>query len=280
MSSKASSAASTTTASEIDSDKFKPYTLNEIRDKILELSDRVPQIPDDGIDPDNKEQVREWATSMQAVIEEFNLLLCCVSSATYRWGTDRTGAADQHLGLLSSELGNAQDQISSTITPRITNVLAPVVDLVTKQSITTKLENGSEKKEVSGTSIIAYCLQYCVHLIALLFAWKKIGTFSFPTVLCTVFIPFTELTALLSIIHDNLPNLFTFVHFHQSKQNFFAQEENDPSFMRLCAVILSRNAVMLRCVLLTNFNKVGRVMNDYLKATKKDGQNSRNAFAY
>lgn len=209
MSSKASSAASTTTASEIDSDKFKPYTLNEIRDKILELSDRVPQIPDDGIDPDNKEQVREWATSMQAVIEEFNLLLCCVSSATYRWGTDRTGAADQHLGLLSSELGNAQDQISSTITPRITNVLAPVVDLVTKQSITTKLENGSEKKE-----------------------------------------------------------------------NFFAQEENDPSFMRLCAVILSRNAVMLRCVLLTNFNKVGRVMNDYLKATKKDGQNSRNAFAY
>lgn len=165
MSSKASSAASTTTASETDPDKFKPYTLNEIRDKILELSDRVPQIPDDGINPDNKEQVREWATSMQAVIEEFNLLLCCVSSATYRWGTDRTGAADQHLGLLSSELGNAQDQISSTITPRITNVLAPVVDLVTKQSITTKLEDGIEKKEVSGTSIIAYCLTRTVYTL-------------------------------------------------------------------------------------------------------------------
>jgi hypothetical protein len=37
---------------------------------------------------------------------------------------------------------------------------------------------------------------------------------------------------------------------------------------------------MLRHVLMTNFSKVTNVMNDYLKATKKDGQNSRNAFAY
>jgi len=153
--------------------------------------------------------VRSWASEMQAIIEEFNLLLCCVSSATYRWGTDRSGAADQHLGLLSSELGNAQDQISTSITPRLSNVLAPVVDLVTNESHTTKDENGVEKKV-----------------------------------------------------------------------NFFTQVENDPKFIRLCSEILSRNAVMLRRVLLTNFHKVGRCIDDYLKATKKDGQGQRNAFAY
>ena len=146
---------------------------------------------------------------MQAIIERFNLLLCCVSAATYRWGTDRSGAADQNLGLLSSELGNAQDQISTSITPRLTNVLAPVVDLVTSETHTTKDKDGVEKKV-----------------------------------------------------------------------NSFKQEASDPEFIRLCAGILSRNAVMLRHVLLTNFYKVGRVIDDYLKATKKDGQNSRNAFAY
>jgi len=146
---------------------------------------------------------------MQAVVEEFNLLLCCVSSATYRWGTDRSGAADQHLGLLSSELGNAQDQISTSITPRLSNVLAPVVDLVTNESVTTKDANGTE-----------------------------------------------------------------------TKVNSFTQVENDPKFIRLCSEILSRNAPMLRRVLLTNFHKVGRCIDDYLKATMKDGQSQRNAFAY
>jgi hypothetical protein len=205
----ASRSSSNSTSSDTDADAFKPYSLAEIRTQILELTKRVPSIPEKGLDPDNREEVREFATSMQAIIEEFNLLLCCVSAATYRWGTDRTGAADQNLGLLSSELGNAQDQISSTITPRVTNVLAPVVDLVTKKSVTTKDKDGTE------TTVKTY-----------------------------------------------------------------GQEENDPSFIKLCSVILCRNAAMLRRVLLTNFTKTTNVMRDYLKATKKDGQNSRNAFAY
>lgn len=148
---------------------------------------------------------------MQAIIEEFNLLLCCVSAATYRWGTDRSGAADQNLGLLSSELGNAQDQISTSITPRLTNVLAPVVDLVNYESISTKGtgDGGVDKKE-----------------------------------------------------------------------NYFRTVENDPAFIILCSGILCRNAEMLRQVLLTNFHKVARCIDDYLKATSKDGQNSRNAFSY
>ena len=80
---------------------------------------------------------REWAAQLQAVLEEYNLLVCCVATATYKWGTDRSGAADQNLNLLNAELASSQDSISSTVTPRLTNVLAPVVDLVIDKTVTT-----------------------------------------------------------------------------------------------------------------------------------------------
>ena len=112
---------------------FNALSLEDIRDKILSLSSRVPEIPGDtfGLNAELREDaIREWAATLQAILEEFNLLVCCVATATYKWGTDRSGAADQNLSLLSGELGSSQDQISSTVTPRLTNVLAPVVDLV------------------------------------------------------------------------------------------------------------------------------------------------------
>ena len=91
--------------------------------------------------------VRTWATKMQACLEEFGLHLGLVSSATYKWGTDRSGAADQNLALLGAELGNAQEQISTSITPRLTNVLAPVVDLVIKKTVTRKEVDPETGKE-------------------------------------------------------------------------------------------------------------------------------------
>jgi hypothetical protein len=114
----------TTTAS---TTTYSPVTLAEIRSRIVALMDRVPPVEGDVL---AREQSHEWAAALQAVIEEFNLLLSLVSAATYKWGTDRSGAADQNLGLLSGELMASQDQISSTVTPRLTNILAPVVDLV------------------------------------------------------------------------------------------------------------------------------------------------------
>ena len=194
------------------STSFKPLDLNQIRISISKLSDRIPSVPETGIDPDDKEQVRSWALSMQAIIEEFNLLLTCISAATYKWGSDRTGAADQNLSLLSNELGNAQEQISSSVTSRLTNVLAPVVELVTKETIVKKV-----KDEATGEE-------------------------------------------------------------YESRVNTFSREENDPNFIHLCHVILCRNAVMLRHVVLTNFHKVGKCIQDYLKATKKDGNHGRSAF--
>jgi hypothetical protein len=135
---------------------FEPYSLEDIRGKIQSLCKRVPEIPEDqfvaaaDIKNGNFDEtvVREWAATLQAVLEEFNLLVCCVATATYKWGTDRSGASDQNLSLLSGELGSSQEQIASTVTPRLTNVLAPVVDLVIEKTVTTKNEKtGVEVKE-------------------------------------------------------------------------------------------------------------------------------------
>jgi hypothetical protein len=128
---------------------FEAYSLEEIRAKIRCLCERVPKIPEEKFSEHDFEVavVREWASQLQAVLEEFNLLVCCVATATYKWGTDRSGAADQNLNLLSGELASSQEQISSTVTPRLTNVLAPVVDLVIEKVVTTKNEDGLEVKE-------------------------------------------------------------------------------------------------------------------------------------
>jgi hypothetical protein len=129
---------------------FSPLTLEDIRKEIIALSKRVPEVPEDtfGLNGElQNEVIREWAAILQAVLEEFNLLICCVATATYRWGTDRSGAADQNLSLLSGELGSSQEQIASTVTPRLTNVLAPVVDLVIEKTVSTKNEKGEEIKQ-------------------------------------------------------------------------------------------------------------------------------------
>lgn len=130
---------------------FVPFSLDEIRTKIQNLAARVPEIPDDtfGLTKGELHEtlIKEFASSLQAILEEFNLLVCCVATACYKWGTDRSGAADQHLSLMSGELGSSQEQIASTVTPRLTNVLAPVVDMVIEKVVTTKNEKGEEVKE-------------------------------------------------------------------------------------------------------------------------------------
>lgn len=171
---KGSDATSTTTT---DVESFAVFTLDEIRDQIQALFERVPAIPSNsfylspGATGDtevstttatsitvgsnnpldvlvDQSATREWAAQLQAILEEFNLLVCCVATATYKWGTDRSGAADQNLGLLSGEIASTQDHISSNVSPRLSNVLAPVVDLVIDKTTTTKNnESGEEIKQ-------------------------------------------------------------------------------------------------------------------------------------
>jgi len=132
----------TSTNTEING--YTKFSLSDIKQSLESLHKLVP--PDSM--PDNtKESVRDWSRQMQAVLEEFNLLIACVSSSTYKWGTDRSGAADQNLSLLFSEINSAQDQISSSVTTRISNVLAPVIDIViSKSTKRTNIETGEDIK--------------------------------------------------------------------------------------------------------------------------------------
>jgi hypothetical protein len=176
-------------------------------------------------------QVKTWATKMQTVIEEFNLLLACISPATYKWGTDRSGAADQNLILLKDELCASQDQISSSVTPRLTNVLAPTVDLVIERTVIKRypsMTNGTTMKEEQEHE-------------------EENG-------------------------HDGSGVV-------EERSNVFVQKEVDPDFSLLCSKILSRNADMLRLVVLTQFRKVESCIEDYIKATEKDS-NGQNSLAY
>jgi len=197
-------------------DGYEALTLEDIKGRIQGLCERVPRVPPEGLDANSETDMKEWATQLQAVIEEFNLLVCCISAATYKWQSERSGAADQNLSVLSAELANSQDQISSTVTPRLTNVLAPVVDLVVDKVITTQEEQG--------------------------------GTTSTTT--------------------------------EETKQNVYVRKQVDPSFLKLCATILSRNAPMIRQVVLCNFHKIDKCMTDYLQAQVKDGQHDSRGFAY
>jgi hypothetical protein len=134
---------------------FSMLKLEDIRAKLELLCKKVPRIPEGNFlisnDHDNKDEnsktnnrepiidetaTREWAAQLQVVLEEFNLYVCCVGTATYKWGTERSGAGDQNLTLLLSEMSSSQEQISTAVTPRLTNLLAPVVDLVIEKTIT------------------------------------------------------------------------------------------------------------------------------------------------
>eukprot|EP00547_Thalassionema_nitzschioides_P013206 CAMPEP_0194259526 /NCGR_PEP_ID=MMETSP0158-20130606/43786_1 /TAXON_ID=33649 /ORGANISM="Thalassionema nitzschioides, Strain L26-B" /LENGTH=223 /DNA_ID=CAMNT_0038999353 /DNA_START=58 /DNA_END=729 /DNA_ORIENTATION=+ len=190
-------------------DGYESLSMEDIQIRIKELCHRVPRLPEAGLDSEDDTIIKEWATSLQAVIEEFNLLACCVSPATYKWGSERSGAADQNLNVLSAELASSQDQISSTVMPRLTNVLAPVVDLVIEKVITTKDEDGKE-----------------------------------------------------------------------IRQNIFTRKQTDPDFVHLCCQILCRNAKLLRQVVLSNFIKIQRCIDDYRQACLKDSQHDSRGFAY
>ena len=124
---------------------YSPLSLRDMQGRIHQLCHALPTtVPP--LDPQDHDAIVAWAFAMQAVIIEFNLLLSCISAATYKWGSDRSGAADQNLNVLSAELGNAQDQINAAVSPRLSNVLAPVVDLVIDKVVVTK-EGNEEVKQ-------------------------------------------------------------------------------------------------------------------------------------
>ncbi len=144
-----------------DKDGFSILKLEDIKSQLELLCKKVPAIPEGNfiLSNDNDDEApqngqanntsepiidetatRKWAEQLQVVLEEFNLYICCVGTATYKWGTERSGAGDQNLNLLLTEMSSSQEQISTAVTPRITNLLAPVVDLVIEKTVSYKEE--------------------------------------------------------------------------------------------------------------------------------------------
>ena len=153
-----SSANAKSSGSKSNKDGFSMLKLEDIKSQIELLCEKVPAVPDDNFIMSNDDDeakngqanasepiidetaTQKWAAQLQVVLEEFNLYVCCVGTATYKWGTERSGAGDQNLNLLLAEMSSSQEQISTAVTPRITNLLAPVVDMVIEKTVTYKEE--------------------------------------------------------------------------------------------------------------------------------------------
>jgi hypothetical protein len=218
---------------------YAAYSLQEIHDRFQDLCRQVPAVPDNGFLLTDKElkaaktaaaalqksstmpvpeeaclydkpAIRVWAADLQNVLQEFRLLVACSSPATYVWGTDRSGAAEQNLSLLSNEFSRSQEHISARVTPHLNDVLAPVVTLVTDKTVTVKLADGST----------------------------------------------------------------------ETKQNYFVTTVEDPDYVDLCYSVLAKNAVLLRQVVLSNFDKLLQAVEDYLAAQHKDSQHDARGFVY
>lgn len=218
---------------------YAAYSLQEIHDRFQDLCRHVPAVPDNGFlltDKQLKEaktataalkksstmpvsegtcvydkkQIRIWAADLQNVLQEFRLLVACSSPATYVWGTDRSGAAEQNLSLLSNEFSRSQEHISARVTPHLNDVLAPVVTLVTDKTVTLKAADGCQ----------------------------------------------------------------------ETKQNYFVTTVEDPDYVDLCYTVLAKNAILLRQVVLSNFDKLLQAVEDYLAAQHKDSQHDARGFVY
>eukprot|EP00535_Pseudo-nitzschia_heimii_P012364 CAMPEP_0197197664 /NCGR_PEP_ID=MMETSP1423-20130617/32982_1 /TAXON_ID=476441 /ORGANISM="Pseudo-nitzschia heimii, Strain UNC1101" /LENGTH=306 /DNA_ID=CAMNT_0042651489 /DNA_START=98 /DNA_END=1018 /DNA_ORIENTATION=+ len=249
-------------------DGFKMLKVADIRAKLEELCDRVPVIPEGnfllpstavGDDDVNKEEpaidetaTREWVAQLQVVLEEFNLCVCCVGTATYKWGTERSGAGDQNLSLLLGEVSSSQEQISTAVTPRLTNLLAPVVDLVIEKTVTRTATPHRDPPTPTTTA---------------------------TTTTTTTAIPGSGGGGDAGSSRPPSSSTETSMTVTEVKENHFARKLVDPAFLKLCHKILARNAPLLRHVVLSNFHKLLAAMKDFLKAQVNDAQHSR-SFAY
>lgn len=111
---------------------YKNLSLLDLQKSIQLL---FKQIPPGKIQNQDSETIRMWAEEMFLVIEEFNMLLSCVSATTYKWGADRSGAADQNLNLLTSEINSAQHNISSRVFSRLSWVIEPDMVVIASKSL-------------------------------------------------------------------------------------------------------------------------------------------------
>lgn len=242
---------------------FQPLTLEDIRSRIQSLCERIPAIPngqfkslalrqgttttttnDDEEVVNDEILVKSFATQLQIVLEEFELLACCINMATYQWGTERSGASDQNLSLLKGEWSSTQQQIASMVTPSLVYFLHPDLDLVVEKTTTTTTTTTSSSdtnttqqlhKHNNGNGNIDHNNDND----------KK-----------------EQSTTTLEI-----------------RENHYTRKVVNTDYLQFCLLSLARNAPLLRHVVLSNFHKLGKAIQDYLQAQKSESRTSRD-FSY
>jgi len=256
--------------SSMNSSSFQPMSLSQIQLRIKLLLDKLPsalpEVPPDYINPDetihnnNNQQsslyhppIKSFASALQTTIEEYNLLLSLVSSATYQWGVDRSGASQQNLSVMNSELQQCQEVITSVVSGRLSNVLCPAVDvLVGRVEVVKGGNNGGEENGSSSKK-------------------RKLDTSSATT---------TSNNATTDRLLGTTATINSTTTTNEQRINHYTRPLVDPSYVHLCHQIVARNGEMLRYTLATCIHTAQRVIGDYLEAMKKDVGHEANKGGY
>ncbi|KAL3794381.1 hypothetical protein HJC23_012918 [Cyclotella cryptica] len=223
---------------------FQPCTLPEIQARLKALMEQMPKeippIPTEEFEVNDeatsknteiRAQIKSFASQLQQTIENYNLLLSLVSSATYKWGVDRSGASQQNLSVMVSELQQCQEMISSSVSGRLSNVLCPAVDVLVGEVeiVRGDGDDGAHDEEDGNNN-----------------SRKK---------------------RKLNDCNVNNGRILT----KERRINHYIRAQVDPAYVHLCHVILARNAALIRHTVATSIHTAQKVIADYLKAMKKDG---------
>jgi hypothetical protein len=280
---------------------FEPMTLEDIQSRIQSLCERIPAIPncgpvkeisssqqqqqqqqrmteendDSNTRPDdnnnkNKTNQRDddqsmenkhnnetrvifsFATQLQSVLEEFELLSCCIHVATYQWGTERSGAADQNLSLLKGEWNSTRQQISSIVSSALDYLLNPEVELVVETTTvrtvtTTPQEPQPQKLQHNNTNHNN----------------NKTNQNNND-----------KEEKEKEEHHRSTTNTVV-----EIRENHYTRQVVNTDYVQFCQDSLARNAPLLRHVVLSNFHKLIKALQDYVQAQKSDSSTSRD-FSY
>jgi hypothetical protein len=251
---------------------FVPITLPQIQLRLKNLLERLPKDLPNVPPPsssfnnennshanDNNESysaIKSFASTLQVAIEEYNLLISLVSSATYKWGVDRSGASQQNLAVMGAELQQCQDVISNVVSARLSNVLCPAVDVLIGEVEVVRSEGGGEDSSTCTS---------------------RDGGRSMGVEDITGSVPATKrmklnddrLSSLNTSNTDN--NKSNKLHpTHERRINHYTRPLVDPSYVHVCHCILARNAPLIRHAVATSIHTAARVIGDYMKAMKKD----------
>ena len=247
---------------------FEPITLPQIQLRLKNLLEQLPkdlpEVPPNELttsdtnknnatsssDGDLYTTIKSFASTLQITIEEYNLLISLVSSATYKWGVDRSGASQQNLAVMSAELQQCQDVISNVVSARLSNVLCPAVDVLIGEVEVVRGGVGGGETNASSSIGDGQAMEMDASVSATAPAAKRIKLNDDR----------------LQSNNSNNNN----ARQNERRINHYTRPLVDPSYVHLCHCILARNAPLIRHAVATSIHTAHRVIGDYMKAMKKD----------